>query len=88
MSAELLPRPEWDVYLRGYCDGYRDGIDLGRQQMDDEISTLQREAHRVVMAMAKLDPWEDAQDRRRQRQVEAAERHAEAARPWPAEGAS
>ncbi len=84
MSAEPLPRPVWDVYLAGYRDGYRDGIDLGRRQMDEELSTLQREAHRVVMAMAKLDPW-NAQARRRQRQVEAADRHAEAAQPWPAE---
>jgi len=85
MSAELLPRPEWSIYLTGYRDGCRDGIDLGRKQMDDEISTMQREAHRVVMAMAKLDPWDDAQHRRRQRQVETAERHAEVAQPWPVE---
>jgi len=88
MSAELLPRPEWDVYLSGYGSGYRDGIDLGRKQMDDEISTMQREAHRVVMAMAKLDPWDDAQRRRRERQVEAADRHAQAAQPWPVEATS
>jgi len=84
-ALALMPRPEWDVYLTGYRDGYRDGIDLGRKQMDDELATLQREAHRVVIAMAKLDPWEDAQRRRRQRQVEAADRHAQAAQPWPAE---
>ena len=82
-----MPRLEWDGYLSGYCDGYRDGIDLGRKQMDDELSTLQCEAHRVVMAMAKLDPYQDVQARRRQRQVEAAERHAEAGQQWPAEGA-
>jgi len=80
-AGALMPRPEWDVYLRGYCDGYRDGIDL----MDEEISTMQREAHRVVIAMAKLDPYQGVQARRRQRQVEAADRHAEAAQPWPAE---
>jgi len=84
MSAELLPRPEWDVYLAGYRDGYRDGIDLGRKQMDDELATLQSEAHRVVIAMAKLDPYQDVQARRRQRQVEA-DRHTQAAQPWPAE---
>lgn len=88
MSAEPLPRPVWDVYLRGYCDGYRDGIDLGRRQMDEELSTLQREAHRVVMAMAKLDPHDVAQARRRQRQAEAAERHAQAAQAWPVEATS
>ncbi len=85
MSAELLPRPEWDGYLSAYRDGYRDGIDLGRKQMDDELATLQREAHRVVIAMAKLDPYQGVQARRRQRQVEAADRHTQAAQPWPAE---
>ncbi len=86
MSAELLPRPEWDGYLTGYRDGYRDGIDLGRKQMDDELASLQRTAHETVLAMAKLDPWEDAQRRRRDRQVETAERHTANAQPWPAEG--
>jgi len=81
-AGALVPRPEWDVYLRGYCDGCRDGIDLGRKQMDDELATLQREAHRVVIAMAKLDPYQGVQARRRQRLVEAAERHAASAKPW------
>jgi len=62
-AGALVPRPEWDVYLRGYCDGYRDGIDLGRKQMDEEISTLQREAHKVVLLMAGLDPHEVRQAR-------------------------
>ncbi len=82
MSAELLPRAEWDGYLSGYRDGYRDGIDLGRKQMDDEVASLQRSAHEVVMAMARLDPHEVAQHRRRERQVEAAERHTANAQPW------
>jgi hypothetical protein len=88
MSAELLPRPEWDGYLSGYLSGYRDGIDLGRKQMDDELATLQREAHRVVIAMAKLDPYQDVQARRRQRMVETADLHTQAAQPWPAEATS
>ncbi len=83
-----MPRPEWDVYLRVYCDGYRDGIDLGRKQMDDELATLQREAHRVVMAMGKLNPHEVRQARRRQAQVEVAARHEAEAQPWPGEVAS
>jgi hypothetical protein len=86
MSAELLPRPEWDGYLSGYRDGYRDGIDLGRKQMDDELATLQRSAHEVVMAMARLDPWEDAQRRRRECQADAARRHEQGAREWRPEG--
>jgi len=84
-SVPLLPRREWDGYLSGYRDGYRDGIDLGRKQMDDELASLQRTAHETVLAMAKLDPHEVAQRRRRERQVETAERHAQGAQPWPAE---
>ncbi len=80
-----MPRLEWDGYLSAYRDGYRDGIDLGRKQMDEELATLQREAHRVVIAMAKLDPYQGVQARRRQRQVEAADRHTQATQPWPAE---
>jgi len=53
--------------------------------MDDELATLQREAHRVVIAMAKLDPYQGVQARRRQRQVDSADRHTQAAQPWPAE---
>ena len=85
MSAKLLPRPEWDVYLAGYASGYRDGIDLGRKQMEDELAALQREAHKVVLLMAGIDPHEVRQARRRERQVETADRHYQAAQPWPAE---
>jgi len=88
MSAELLPRPEWDGYLSGYRDGYRDGIDLGRKQMNDELATLQREAHRVVIAMSKLDPHEMREERRRNAQVAAGERHTINEQPWPDEVAS
>ena len=85
MSAELLPRPEWDVYLTGYRDGYRDGIDLGRRQMDDELATLQRSAHKVVQAMAKLDTYDDRERRRRERADDAAQRMVRAAEPWARE---
>jgi len=84
----LMPRPEWDVYLRGYCDGYRDGIDLGRRQMDEELATLQREAHKVVMALAGLDSHTERQSRRRQRQKEVGDHRAGAAQAWPAEATS
>jgi len=85
LSAELLPRPEWDVYLTGYRDGYRDGIDLGRRQMDDELATLQRSAHKVVQAMAKLDTYDDRERRRRERADDAAQRMVRAAEPWARE---
>lgn len=86
------PRPEFAAYLAGRVDGYLDGEDVGYARgyaaCDAELAAIQRAAHRVVRAMARLDPWEDAQRRRRQRQVEASERHAEAARPWLAEVSS
>lgn len=80
-----LSRRDFELWLDGYGSGCCDGMDLGRKQMDDEISTMQREAHKVVLLMAKLDPWEVAQRRRRERHAEAADRHAQAAQPWPAE---
>jgi len=88
----LMPRAEWDTYLAGRLDGYIEGESVGfargYQACDDELSTLQREAHRVVLLLAGIDPHEVRQDRRRQRQVEAAERHTQAARSWPAEATS
>ncbi len=80
-----MPPDLWETFLEGYASGFAIGVDRGRELADEEMATLQREAHRVVMAMAKLDPWKDAQRRRRQRQVEAADRHAQAAQPWPVE---
>jgi hypothetical protein len=37
----------------------------------------------IVDGIARLEPWEDAQEKRRTGQDEAAQRHAEHARPWP-----
>ncbi len=84
-----MPRSCWSAYLVGRQDGFLEGESVGfargYQACDDEISTLQREAAKVVLAMAGIDPHEVAQRRRRQRQVEAADRHGQAAQPWPAE---
>lgn len=87
-----MPRAEWSRYLAARCDGFIEGEQLGYargyQACDEEMGALQREAHKVVLLMAKLDPWEAAQRRRRERQTQAAERHAQAAQPWPAEATS
>ncbi len=87
-----MPSPVWDGYLTGRQDGFLEGESVGfargYQACDDEISTLQREAAKVVLLMAGVDPHEVAQTRRRQRQVETAERHAQASQPWPAEATS
>ncbi len=80
-----LSRRDFELYLAGYETGYVHGSDSGREQSDEEAQRLFNNAVGVVRAMARLEPWEDAQESRRQRQVEAADRHAEAAQPWPAE---
>ncbi len=73
-----MPRSEWSVYLiarqDGFLEGERVGFARGYQACDDEISTLQREAAKVVLRMAGIDSFEI-------RQARAAGRHARAARP-------
>lgn len=81
----LMPSDAWATYLDGYRAGYVDGIDRGRQLADDEATALWSEAHKVVMAMARLDPHVERERRRRERQVDAAQRHDENARPWARE---
>jgi hypothetical protein len=76
------------VFLDGYAFGFAIGVDRGRELGDEDAAAIHRGACRVVVAMSKLDPWEDVQRRRRQRQLEAAERHVAAAQPWPAEATS
>jgi hypothetical protein len=83
-----MPRDLWEMFLEGYASGFAIGVDRGRELADEDAAAIHRYAVGVVHAMARLDPWEDAQRRRRQRQVEDAERHAQAARPWPAEATS
>ncbi len=85
LTDALMPRAVWETYLDGYRAGYVDGIDRGRHLADDEAATLHREAHRVVMAMAKLDPYAEREQRRRRCADEAARRHEDAARPFPDE---
>jgi len=84
-----MPSPSWEAFLIGYQDGYVEGESVGYARgwraCDDEMATLQRTAARVVHAAAKLDSHEVAQRRRRERQVEAADRRGQAAQPWPVE---
>lgn len=86
------PRAEVNAYLAGRVDGYLDGEAVGYtrgwQACDDEVSSLQRAAHCNVQAMAKILPHEERERRRHERQLDAAERHARAARPWAQEAAS
>lgn len=73
-----MPRSEWSAYLVGRQDGIVEGESVGfargYQACEDEISTLQREAAKVVLRMAGIDSFEI-------RQARAAGRHARAARP-------
>lgn len=66
-----LTAEAWDAYLSGYTSGYVAGIERGRVLADEDAATLHREAVRVVRAMANLDPWPVAEEKRRRRQVKA-----------------
>jgi len=79
---------ERECHLSGYLSGVLAGIDLGREQMNNEIGAIQRRAFGIVQCMAKLLPWEEAQEARRQHQEKAAEHHRAAGQPWPFEVAS
>ncbi len=68
----LMPRAEWEMWLDGYGVGYVHGIDRGRQLADDEAAILHRAAHKVVHAVAKLEPHQVREQRRREDQVESA----------------
>ncbi len=76
---------EWRTFRDGYQAGYVDGIERGRQLADDEAGTLHREAYKVVQAMARLAPHDDRERRRRECQVDAAQRMVQAAEPWARE---
>jgi len=79
---------ERECYMSGYLSGVLAGIDLGREQMDNELAAIQHRAFGIVQAMAKLLPWEEAQEARRQHQEQSAEHHRAAGQPWPFEVAS
>ncbi len=83
------PRAEVNAYLAGRVDGYLDGEAVGYtrgwQACDDEVSALQRAAHRVTQAIARMEPHADRVAGIQRRQVDAAQRHDENARPWAQE---
>jgi hypothetical protein len=74
-----------EAFLSGYLSGVLAGIDLGREQMEAEQTELHRRAYNIVQAMAKLSPWDEAQQARRRHQDEAAKQHRAAGQPWPLE---
>jgi hypothetical protein len=70
-----LSIPERRVWLDGYqwgrvC-GLEDGFARGYAACDEELSRLQREAHRVVSFLAGIAPWDVAEENRRQPMVDA-----------------
>jgi len=79
---------ERECHLSGYLSGILAGIDIGREQMDNEIAAIQHRAFGIVQRMAKLAPWHEAQQTRRQHQEKAAEHQRAAGQPWPLEVAS
>jgi len=80
-----LSRRDFELYLAGYETGHAHGIDRGREQADEEAQRLFNNAVRVVRAMARLDPWDVAQQRRRGAETAATERHAAQAMAWASE---
>jgi len=76
-----MPPDLWEAFLEGYASGFAIGVDRGRELADEEAAAIHRYACRVVSAMAKVDPHVDRERRRRECQIDAAERHARAARP-------
>ncbi len=71
-----LSRRDFELYLAGYETAYAHGIDRGREQADEEAQRLFNNAVGVVRAMARLEPWEDAQESRRARWATAADERA------------
>lgn len=62
----------WDAFLAGVTSGYLAGIERGRELADEEAATLHGEAVRVVRALAGIDPWPVAEEKRRRHQLDAA----------------
>ena len=71
-----LSRRDFELYLAGYETAYAHGIDRGREQADEEAQRLFNNAVGVVRAMARLEPWKDAQEARRARWAAAADERA------------
>ena len=85
--ADMTDR-EHECHLSGYLSGVLAGIDVGRAQMDAELSAIQRSAHKVVQAMAKLDHWTEAQQKIRNRRNEVAARDRGQGQPGPLDSAA
>lgn len=86
VTDDVTPDAPFNACCRAwYGWGVVHGIDMGREQMDNELGTIQREAARIVHRMAELDPWPVAQAKAKIRTLEAALRAKENAEPWPEE---
>lgn len=47
------PTPLTDDFMNGYLSGCLAGIDMGRQQAEDDMAAIQRKAHEVVQGVAR-----------------------------------
>jgi hypothetical protein len=79
---------ERECHLSGYLSGVLAGIDIGREQMDNELAAIHRRAYNMVQSMARQPTWEEAQQARRRHQDEAAKSYRRPGQPWPLEVAS
>jgi hypothetical protein len=72
LDVMSLSRRDFELWRGGYQAGLVHGIDRGREQADEEAQLLFDNAVRVTRAMARLEPWNDAQEARRARWAAAA----------------
>lgn len=64
------PQGRWDDYMTGYSAGYAHGIERGRQIEHNEITTIGREAARIVHRMADIPPRDQDADAERRRRID------------------
>lgn len=64
-----MGRFELNLWEDGFCTGYVQGIDKGRQDADDESQQLFQKATRIVQFMAGIDAYEDRAARAAGREV-------------------
>jgi hypothetical protein len=76
-----------DHIAAAWVAGFDQGFAEGRNALfeDQELGALHQAANRVVQAMVTLDPHVHREQRRRESEREAANRHAARSRPWRSE---
>lgn len=66
-----LGRAEWALAMEFYQSGYAAGVAAGRRYESEELAAIQREAVRIVHAMANISPRDRDADRARRQRIDA-----------------